>query len=189
MGLTAGQIIEKADRKYPNARLEEDKLYDINTLNKDLHREFKIPAASSFEVLAGQPSYPTGIDTEKFISVVVNGTEYRPKKLMASSSWASRYYTNLGGFTILHPPPETDGTMIVYHYGTPKDITKLSDIPSLHEDYHDIFIHYLCIQASEEQREDTMGNIFISRYNDIEKSIMKNFQTPEVITITNESGW
>ncbi|MVP00348.1 hypothetical protein [Paenibacillus lutrae] len=188
MGLTVAQIIEMADRKYPNARSEADKIYDINDLNKRLHRKFKIPAAESFEILAGQSSYPTGIDTEKFISIVVDGREYRHKQLMASSSWASRYYTNLGGFTILHPTPDIDSTMTIYHYGTPQVISKTSDIPSLHEDYHMIFVYYLCKQAAEEQRDD-IGNVFIGDYIDLEKDIMTEFQDPEVITITNESGW
>ncbi|MGX4584060.1 phage adaptor protein [Paenibacillus chitinolyticus] len=189
MGLTAAQIIAKADLKYPNARLESEKLYDINDLNKRLFREFKIPTADSFEVLAGQSAYPTGIDVEKFISVVIDGHEYRPKQLVASATYASRYFTNLGGFTILHPEPTTDGTMTVYYYGTPQVVSSPSDVPSLHEDYHMIFVYYLCQQAAEEQRDYDVSNVFITRYNDIEKEIMKEFQDPEVITITNESGW
>ncbi|WP_455709985.1 phage adaptor protein [Paenibacillus chitinolyticus] len=189
MGLTAAQIIEKADEKYPNARPEVDKLYDINNLNKRLHRKFKIPTAQTYEVLAQQADYPTGIDVEKFISVVVGGQEYTAKKLLSSAVGASRYYVNLNGFTILHPPPDKDGTMIVYSYSTPPDLTGLDDTPTLHEDYHMIFVYYLCIQGAESMKEYDAASGFMVQFNDIEKEIMTEFQDPEIITIMNESGW
>jgi len=122
----------------------------------------------------------------------VDGVRYPKKTLLGRTTDASRYHYFIADFLGVYPTPADDWELSVYHYDSPTTLSSstMSAIPSLDDDFHDIFVHGTCKELSEDDQRYDVASGFSIQYTELEDELSELFKIlPEVQTIQVESGW
>jgi hypothetical protein len=187
---TVQEIIDRAKLKVPNNEDVTVQIKIIDNIQKRLYRKYKIPTAFNYEILEGQSFIDVGIIPSKIFDVLVDGESYPNKKLIGTTTDASRYHFFFDTLLGIYPAAKADGTLTVYAYESPESLTSVGQTPSLDGDYHDIFVYGLAKHLAETVQKFDLAAQFRMDYEQLEEELALVYPfTPEVKTIMSESGW
>lgn len=199
--MTIAEILAEIDEKYPNALDTTSKLRKMNYLQKRLYRKMRKQTFLSFNTVVDQPAYPLYVNIDNIFQVDVGSSVtnryYRhfEKKINDTSTTPSRYYSTYGDVVagdwidIYPTPTAAEDTVVIWYYEEPETLTVASGSPSLDEDYHMLFVYYVCKEIAENYRDYEIASGLALQYNAMEKEMMSTQQDPEVILVHSESGW
>lgn len=187
--MTLQEIVNYANRKYPNQETDANKVIDLNKLQLELYMEFnKMSNVTSLDAtdvtVADQAEYdlPTGVKIEYVVRIEVetgDGTgeydEYKyagfddnieNQKVFKRGSTSAKYYLYDDELAINY----ADGTIRVYYYPRPTTLSAgtMTATPDLDELYHPLLCYGLIVElASQGHNPDVdMSNFYQARYDE-----------------------
>jgi hypothetical protein len=195
------QILDYADRKYPNQETDANKIIDLD----DLHKKIYVQIArlkNDYEIyetttVADQLTYalPSNCTIDNIITVEVS----QSTTITASTEWNTHDYAGLkddidnGYFygratsstialTADGLPINTAGLSIrIFYYKTPNALSVVTDTPELDSDYHDL-LKYGLIQslASQGHNPDTeIADYWQNKYDEFLQEVKDSLSDRE----------
>jgi len=209
------QIIDYADRKFPNSETDANKIIDLDDLHKKayvqiarLKNDYEIYET---ETIADQLTYslPSNCTIDNIISIRVS----QSTTITASTIWDTYEYAGLNdkidngyfygratssvvALTKLGLPIGTDGLSIrIFYYRTPVSLSAVTDTPELDSDYHDL-LKYGLIQtiAAQGHNPDTeIADYWQKKYDefmeDVKESLGDRYNSAPSSYNQNEEWW
>ena len=182
--ITAKQIIQDIDRRYPNTYTENDKITWINDTLRQIYTDIAVKAFYKFSTIKGRNLYTLPADCE---IANVKSVEMSEKAKTGSNDdlgnfkelrfslrdkymYKPSYYDGLAGLIGLYPTPNASGHVInVYYNKRPKMITSLDDYIELDERYVNLVTYNVIsiIAMSGHNPDIDVANEYILLYNNL----------------------
>jgi hypothetical protein len=212
---TVQQIIDYADRKFPNAETDANKIIDLDDLHKKayvqiarLKNDYEIYET---ETIADQLTYslPSNCTIDNIIAVKVS----QSATITTSSEWDTYeyaglndkidngyYYARATSSTIALTkdgiPINTSGLSIrIFYYKTPAALSAVGDTPELDSDYHDLLkCGLIQTLASQGHNPDTeIADYWQKKYDEfieeVKESLSDRYNSSPSSYNQNEEWW
>lgn len=186
--MTLQEIINMADRKYPNALTTAQKVSILNEFQRQLFRTiYKKETATTWDIVTDQYLYPLHFNKGKVIDITVKGSDgYNDYdyEANADSETDSPYYYLYENSIALYPTPTANVTagLMVLHYVEPNELlsSALTETPDFDKDFHMILVYGLLIEMAEDDQRIDMVNGFTSKYNGLLEEFKDANPEPEL---------
>lgn len=190
--LTLAEIIAEIEEKFPAAQSlsNDSKVRKIDKLQKRIFRtDVKRTKVETVELLANQARYPLLFSPAKIREVIIDGQRYENRQL--ESDAIGRFFYILDEGIGIYPTPNEDGEMLIYHYQEPMalEISNLSVIPDLDQDYHDLLVYGVCKEVAENFAKPDEAAFFDSQYKILMNEFIEANQDTEPAQIQAEGRW
>lgn len=214
---TVQQIINFADRYYPNSVSDANCIIDIDTIHKAVYnkiiRQKNIYTLATSYTIADQLTYslPTDCLPENVIKIEVSSdvtgsidsdTKWQEydRATISQNIDDGYYWHNLNDTTIIMTEDAaaidtSDYEIRFFYYASPTALSAVTDTPDLDAEYHDL-LYYGLIQAlaSQGQNPDTeiadyYQKKFDERMEQIEQGLAERYTGAPIETEQLESRW
>lgn len=177
MALTAQEILDEADEKYPNALTPASKVRKLNVLQGELFRTvLRKETSTTYGIVTDSAFYPLDFGVSKILNVLVDGEEYDHESIEDREA-ESPYYYMYENSVVLYPTPTEDVTagLLLVHYFEPDIIleSSLDVIPDFDPDFHMVLVYGLCVAMAEADQRYDLVNGFTIKYNGLLKDYKK----------------
>jgi hypothetical protein len=164
--------------KCPHSYDEADIITMVDDKQKRIFRTlYKPETATTYDLLADNPFYPTSFSPENIIDVVVDGEEY-PYQNIKYESQSYYYYITEDNSIGLYPTPENDVTsgLTVFHYKEPNTLSSIGDTPELDQAWHMMLVYHVCKELAMMGIREEMLAAFIAEINELERQYNRSRQ-------------
>ena len=209
---TVAQIIEFANRKFPNSETDSNKTADLNDIHNNVYLKIK-RLKNDFDItesttVANQATYtlPTGCKIENLVRVTVSKSETNVEfdtydyAALNDDVKVGRYYVPVTDTVIAlfdgGEPLKTSGlTIMFYYFAEPVQLSSTTQTPNLDPMYHNALKYALVAEIASQGRHPhtEIANYWQSRYDDfvreIEKDLTEKFNTAPVLSNRAVEHW
>jgi hypothetical protein len=163
----------------------------LNQISRQLFREFPLPDKIYKFTMTNIPYYdvPADCAEDRVRVVIINGVEY-PKLTPEIQHVSGAFCTIFLGKLYINP--NVEGQDAYLYYG-PRHMelipSKLSDIPTFPEDYHEILVYGLAQWVASIERDIDLANNFQTEYDNIFKKAQKGLRKMGLKTVKITTIW
>jgi hypothetical protein len=167
---TIQEIIDDVDARMPNRFTDSNKVNWINSFQKKIFRQLKLPGIYRTETIAEQALYELppscGVDLIDDVVLEDNSLTYKHMDSEASGT----FYYIVDDMIGIYPEPEENGESItVFYKKRPVELSTddMTAIPDLEEDYHELIKLHLFITMAKANEDPQLANAYTYDYDEL----------------------
>lgn len=184
--MNVAQLLERVRLEIHNDLTDEQIIGRFNEQSRLLYRKLKFPEKIYAFMTGSVPYYilPEDCSEDGIRCVAIDGIDYIK---VNPNSTEKPYFCMVVLEKLFISPHDAGKEAYLYYKARPQDVTELTDVPNIPEDYHSLYIYDACQWIAGIQRDTDMKNNFYSEYssilNDAEKYLRKmGLQTVKITT-------
>ncbi len=186
------EILLDANLLVPNSVSDELKVGWLNTVQRQLYRDFTFPNTSrDFPLVQGMNLYalPADCSRERITSIIVDEVYYEYRTL--DQDVAAHCWTIVDGKLLLYPTPTSDGVAYLNYRPAPRDMTiaMQDEKPDFPEDFHEVLVYGIAIRIARAQQNGNLAMELKANFDELSRSAERELRPMRSKTVHMNRTW